>query len=40
MSASLHTAHLELLPRTRAEVLADVAGMPEDGLVWRFEKRK
>jgi ribosomal-protein-alanine N-acetyltransferase len=27
MPASLHTAHLELVPRTRDEVLADVAGM-------------
>jgi RimJ/RimL family protein N-acetyltransferase len=27
MSASLHTAHLELVPRTRAEVFADIAAM-------------
>jgi RimJ/RimL family protein N-acetyltransferase len=27
MSASLHTAHLELVPKTRDEVLAEVAGM-------------
>ena len=27
MSASLHTAHLELVPKTRDEVLADIAAM-------------
>ena len=30
MSSSLHTAHLELVPRTRDEVFADIAAMSAD----------